>query len=153
MNIKEQIQKDFVIAMKAKDEVAKSALSGLKAKITEAEKTGGTSALSDSDVIKVINKAIKQREESQRIYSEAGRVELARKEADEAAVLSKYMPEKMSDAEIESAVREIIANHPRPVLTNPNALVGKTVGEFNKKYVGMADPTDVMNVIKRVVGQ
>ena len=63
MTLKEQIQKDFVVAMKAKDENAKSALSSLKAKITEAEKAGFSQNLNDEEVVKVLVKAIKQREE------------------------------------------------------------------------------------------
>ena len=79
MTIKERIQQDFILAMKAKDENAKSALSGVKSKITEAEKAKSNEALTDDEVIKVLTKAIKQREESQKIYEEAGREELARK--------------------------------------------------------------------------
>ena len=108
MTIKELIQSDFISALKNKDEIAKTALSGIKSKITEAEKANGNKELSDDDVIKVINKAIKQREESMKIYSEAGRIELATKEADEVIVLKKYMPVQMTEEEIEIAVREII---------------------------------------------
>jgi uncharacterized protein YqeY len=151
MTIKERIQSDFISAMKNKDEIAKIALSGVKAKITEAEKANGNNELSDDDVIKVINKAIKQREESMKIYGEAGRVELAAKEADEAIVLKKYMPAQMSEEEIETAVREIIQGF-EGVVTNQNALIGKTMGTFNKNYQGRADLTVVSSIIKKVVG-
>jgi len=87
--LKEKIQESFLIAFKAKDETAKSALSSIKAAITIAEKQDGLGDLSDDNVIKLINKAIKQREESQKIYEDAGRDELARKECDEASVLFK----------------------------------------------------------------
>jgi uncharacterized protein YqeY len=151
MTIKEKIQADFIAAMKAKNEIAKSALSTIKAKITEAEKANGNKELSDDEVIKVVNKAIKQREESALIYSEAGRPELASKELLELSVLMDYMPTQMTEDEIETAVREIIINL-SSVVTNRNALIGKTMGVFNKNYQGRADNKLVSEVIKKVAG-
>ena len=148
MTLKEQIQKDFITAMKNKDESTKSALSGLKSKITEAEKVNG-SELSDDDTLKIINKGIKQREESIRLFIDGGRPELAVKESEERIVLMNYLPVQMTDEEIEIAVREIIVG--LPTMTNANALSGKTMGEFNKKYQGKADSKRVSEIIKKVV--
>jgi len=148
MKLKEKIQNDFVIAMKAKDEIAKSALSGIKAKITEAEKVNGNSDLSDAEVIKVISKGIKQREESQKIFSDAGREEMARKEADEACVLRAYMPSQMTEAEIEEEVKKIME-----VIDaggNRNKLVGQTMGTFNKNFQGRAEASMVKNIIEKL---
>ena len=148
MKLKERIQNDFITAMKAKDEVAKTALSGIKAKITEAEKANGNSELSDAELIKVINKAIKQREEAQKIYSDAGREEMARKEADEACVLRNYMPSQMTEAEIEAEIKKIMA-----VIDaggNRNKLVGQTMGTFNKNFQGRADVSIVKNIIEKL---
>jgi hypothetical protein len=148
MTLKEQIQKDFITAMKNKDESTKSALSGLKSKITEAEKVNG-SELSDDDILKIINKGIKQREESIRLFIDGGRPELAVKESEERIVLMNYLPVQMTDEEIEMVVREIIVG--LPTMTNVNALSGKTMGEFNKKYQGKADSKRVSEIIKKVV--
>jgi len=148
MNLKEKIQKDFIVAMKAKDENAKAALSGIKAKITEAEKANGNSELSDAEVIKVINKAIKQREESQKIYEEAGRSEMAIIECDEACVLRNYMPSQMTESEIEVEIKKIMA-----VIDsggNRNKLVGQTMGTFNKNFQGRADVSTVKNIIEKL---
>jgi uncharacterized protein YqeY len=148
MTLKEQIQKDFITAMKNKDESTKSALSGLKSKITEAEKVNG-SELSDDDILKIINKGIKQREESIRLFIDGGRPELAVKESEERIVLMNYLPAQMTDEEIEITVREIIVG--LPTMTNANALSGKTMGEFNKKYQGKADSKRVLEVIKKII--
>lgn len=148
--LKETIQEHFVVAMKAKDENAKSALSGIKAKITEAEKANGNNELTDAEVIKVLTKAIKQRRESQEIYEKAGREELARKEADEALVLERYMPAQMTPQEISDALIEIMQGF-SGVITNPNALQGKTIGEFNKKYNGRADIGTVKMLLANLV--
>ena len=148
MKLKERIQNDFITAMKAKDEIAKTALSGIKAKITEAEKANGNTELSEDELIKVINKAIKQREESQKIYEDAGRAEMASKEADEACVLRAYMPSQMSESEIEEEVKKIMA-----VIDaggNRNKLVGQTMGTFNKNFQGRADASMVKNIIEKL---
>ena len=150
MTLKERIQSDFITAMKAKDENGKTALSGIKAKITEAEKANGNKELSDDEVIKVITKAIKQREESEKIYSDAGRDEMARKEADEACVLRVYMPTQMTPEEIGNALTEIMQGF-AGVITNPMALQGKTIGEFNKQYNGRADIGTVKEILTKLI--
>lgn len=148
--IKEKIQSDFIFAMKAKNEAEKSALSSIKAKITEGEKANGNKELSNDDVVKIINKGIKQREESAKIYSEAGRGELAAKELLELNVLMNYMPAQMTETEIEVAIREIITSIDHG--GNMNKLVGQTMGAFNKNYQGRADNKLVSEIIKRVAG-
>lgn len=150
MKLKDRIQNDFIVAMKAKDENAKIALSGLKAKITEAEKANGNVELSEDDLIKVINKAIKQREESEQIYQQAGRQDMAQKEADEVKVLRTYMPAQMTLEEIEPIVFDIIENL-KSVTANRNALIGKAMGEFNKNYQGKADLKVVSSVIHKIL--
>lgn len=150
MTIKEQIQQDFIAAMKAKDENVKTALSNIKAAITHAEKNEKTENLSDDGIIKVLAKAIKQREESQKIYENAGRSDLARKEFEEASVLRKYMPAKMSPQEIGDALTEIMQSF-SGVITNPMALQGKTIGEFNKRYNGRADIGTVKEILSKLI--
>lgn len=150
MTLKEQIQTEFVTAMKAKDEVAKSALSGLKAKITEAEKANGNVSLGDPEIVKVVSSAIKQRKQSVDAFEQAGRSDLAQNEKNEISVLEKFLPAQMSESDIEKEVREIISSMPE-VATNSNALQGKTMGMFNKKFPGQADPKLVMEIIKKVI--
>lgn len=150
MTLKEKIQADFITAMKAKDEVAKTALNSIKAAITVVEKSSNSAEIDDSEVTKIVIKAIKQREESQKIYEQAGRLELAEKEAAEAEVLRKYMPAQMTESEIESALREIIKDM-SGVITNPQALSGRAVGEFNKKFQGQADVAVVKSIVTKIV--
>lgn len=151
MTLKEKIQTEFVTAMKAKDEVAKSALSGLKAKITEAEKANGNISLGDTEIVKVVSSAIKQRKQSVEAFENAGRSDMAQSEKNEIMVLEKFLPSQMSPEDIEKEVREIISGMPE-VATNANALQGKTMGTFNKKFPGQADPKLVMEIIKKVTG-
>jgi len=150
MSIKAKVLADFIIAMKEKNEVGKAALSGLKAKITEAEKANGNTELNDAEIIKVINTAVKQRKESADAFTKGNRHDLAIKELAELDVLNKYLPAQMTEAEIEAAVREIIPTL-EGVATNPNVLSGKTMGAFNKQYPGRANAQVLKEVINRVI--
>jgi len=150
MKLKERIEADFITAFKAKDANAKAALSSIKAKITEAEKANPAFIATDDEVVKIINKAIKQREESIKMYETAGRQELAQKEADEAAVLRNYMPAQMTAQEIADALTGIL-NHLSVTIKNPQALQGKTIGEFNKQYQGRADIGTVKSILADLI--
>lgn len=148
MTIKERVNADFLSAMKNKDNDAKAALSSIKASITLAEKSNPNVEMTDADFLKIINKAIKQREESIEIFEKNGRHDLAVKESAEASVLRNYMPAQMSDKEVEEVLSEIMKSF-KNVITNKQALIGKTIGEFNKKYQGRAD----IGTVKKISSQ
>ena len=148
--IENKIQEDFIIAMKNKDENTKLALQGLKTKITEAEKEKGNTKLDDNEIIKLVTKMIKQREESILQYKSANRGDLVAKEEMEITALSKYMPEKFTDDEIAAKCNEIIETF-KGLNLNQNTLIGKTIGDFNKKYPGMADVNKIRNVIQTLL--
>lgn len=149
MTIKEKIEADFITAFKTKDINAKAALSGIKAKITEAEKSTPYFIATDSEVIKILNKAIKQREESAKIYETAGRRDLAGKEFDEVNILKEYMPNAMTTQEITDVLIKIMKDFTD--VKNNQALIGKTIGEFNKKYMGRADIGIVRHIANQLV--
>ena len=150
MTLREQINQDFITAMKARDENAKMALNSVKAAITVAEKGNGTWIATDEEIIKIVSKGIKQREESIKMYELACREELVKKEADEIAVLSKYMPAKMSAQEIGDALIEIMQSF-STTITNPAALQGRTIGEFNKRYNGRADIGTIKEILEKLI--
>jgi hypothetical protein len=151
MSLKEQIYSDFINAMKTQNQIAKASLSSVKAKIVEAEKSNPNWEPNDAEVLKIIIKAIKQREESQSIYEKACRVEQAQAESDEADVLRVYLPKPMSEENIEISIRGIVSDL-IGVVPNQQALVGKTLGEFNKRFNGRADISLVKKIIEKVVG-
>jgi uncharacterized protein YqeY len=148
MKLKEQIQSDFIEAMKSKNEIAKSAISGLKAKITEAEKVNGSTNSSDDVIVGIVTKAIKQRKESADAFIKGNRHDLVTKELAEIDVLSKYLPSQMTESEIETAVKEIMAGIDAG--GNMNKLVGQTMGMFNKKFQGRADNKLVSSIINKL---
>ena len=150
MTLKERIQTDYIQAMKAKNENAKSALNSVKAQITVAEKANANQSLDDVQVLKVLTSAIKQRKQSIDAFQLAGRIELVEKETAEMKVLESYLPKQMTDSEIESEVRLLMQSFPE-VSTNRNALIGKTMGAFTKQFPGKAEPQKVKAIIESLV--
>lgn len=149
MTIKEKIQEAFVNAMKSKNNVAKIALSGLKSKITEAEKVDGNVKITETDIVKIIVKSIKQREESSKLYKEANRIDLYEKEENEILVLKEFLPKQMTIDEIENSLRDILKTLDNDL--KPEVLKGKAIGQFNKLYNGMANIDDVKVTINNII--
>ena len=103
MALETQIQKDIMEAMKAKDTVRLNAVRSIKSGILLAKTAEGASKdLTDSDIIKIIQKLAKQRKEAAEQYSAAGRQELADNELAESKILETYLPKQLSEAEVEA---------------------------------------------------
>ena len=147
MKLKEKINADYIAAFKAKDTIGKSALSGLKSKILEAEKAGpaGTE-LSDADVLKIVIGTIKQRKQSVEEFTKANRMDLVEQELLELTPIEAYLPKQMDDKEIAEAVK-IIISELEDTNISVQALTGKAIGAFNKKFPGMANPIKVKEII------
>lgn len=151
MNLKSEIQTRYISAMKNGDTSAKNALASLKTKITEFEKQNGSVDASDNDVIKIISNQVKQRQQSFEAYDLAARKDLADREKDEMQVLQALLPPQMSTEEISEKLSKIVAALPEGIKNNPNALKGKTLGEFNKLFPGRADLTVVSSEISKII--
>jgi len=145
MKLKEQIQNDFVVAMKAKDQVTKNALSSLKSKITESEKLNSNQELTEEGILKVISNCIKQRKQSYDEFIKGNRLDLSENEKNEMLVLEKYMPKSLTKEEMEIEIKKILdslSDEP-----NINKKIGKTIGLFNKSFPGMSDANTVKEII------
>lgn len=149
--LKQKIQTDFITAMKNKDDDGKRALSGIKSKITEAEKLKGNVELSDDDVIKVIISAIKQRNQSTEEFTNANRLDLANRELSEIKVLETYLPKQMTLEEIENSLKTILEEFEPG--TNKQKLVGQTIGTFNKRFMGKADNKLVKEIVEKLTSE
>ena len=108
MTLKDKIVSDMTAAMKAKDAARTSTLRMVKAAIMNREKEGGA-ALTDEDVMKLLRSQLKQRRDSVEQYQKASRQDLVDKETAEIAVIEEYLPQAASEAEIEQAVADVIA--------------------------------------------
>ncbi len=143
MTIKAQIMQDMKAAMKAHDAPRLSALRLLLAAIKQREVDDRVEA-TDELVGGVISKLIKQRRDSVKQYSDAGRTDLAQKEQFEIDVLSVYMPKQMSDEEIAAIVKDAIAQ----TGASGMAAMGKVMGVVKGKCAGKADMGRVSALVK-----
>lgn len=135
--LSDQVTEDIKNAMRAKDTLALTTLRALKSAIKNSaiEKGGADAVLDDTEVTAVIRKQIKQRQDSITQYEQAGRTELAEKEKSEIVVLEKYLPAALSQAEIEQAVAEAIAE----TGASSKADMGKVMKVLQEKTGGRAD--------------
>jgi len=147
MGLKEQIGEDIKTAMKAKDKVRLQTVRGIKKAILEKEvelRPKGIDTLSEEQEITLLSQQAKQRRDSIEQFTNAGRDDLAEKESQELAIIETYLPEQVSDSEIESIIDEIIATSGAASIKD----LGKVMGPAMKKLKGKADGKKIQEVVK-----
>ena len=138
----------MVAAMKEKNAVRLASLRAIKAAILLAKTAeGGNGEVSDQDIVKIIQKLVKQRKESAQQYNDAGRPELAENELAEAAAMEVYLPKQLSDSELEAELAKIIAE---VGATKPQEM-GKVMGVATKKLAGLADGRAISAMVKKLL--
>ncbi len=146
-SLKDQLQSDLADAMRARDEVRKSALRMLIAAIKNTE-IEARKPLDDDAVVTVIQKQVKQRRESIVEFQKGGRQDLVDKESAEAAILETYLPEQASTDELEAAAVRLIAetgaSGPRDI--------GKVMPTLTKQFAGRADGRAISEIVRRLLG-
>jgi uncharacterized protein len=150
MSIKETIQSDIKDAMRAKDAAKLTPLRMLTAAIKQRE-VDERIELSDADITALIQKQIKQRRESIAAYEKGNRPELVASEAAEVLILEKYLPQQMSDAEIEAAIASAISET-GVAAGQGGAAMGKVMGVLKSKLAGKADMQKVSALLKAKLG-
>ncbi|GEC14631.1 GatB/YqeY domain-containing protein [Nitrobacter winogradskyi] len=134
-------------AMKARDERRLSTLRMVNSTIKNADieaRGQGKPPLADGDLLGLLQKMIKQRQESVELYEKGGREELAAQERAEIAVISAYLPKQMSDDDVKAAVAAIIAETGASGIKD----MGKVIGELKAKYAGQMDFGKASGVVK-----
>ena len=135
-------------AMKAKDAVRRDTLRNVKKVFLEAKTApGANDELSDADALKILQKLAKQGRESAEIFSQQGRADLADAEMAQVKVLEEYLPKQLSEAELESALRDIIS---QLGVTSPREM-GKVMGVATKLLAGKADGKAISATVKRLL--
>ena len=143
MTLVERITDDMKTAMKAKDSLALGAIRMLRAALKDKEIEVGKT-LEETDVIGVISKLIKQRKDSATQYIDAERPELAEKENAEIKVLEVYLPEQMSDNEVNALIQSAIAETGASSMKD----MGAVMGIVRPKAAGKADMGKISGLIK-----
>ncbi len=135
MSLEKQINDDIKKAMKAGDKAAMRALRAVKSAIQLAKAEKGTQTLSAEREMAILQKQVKQRKDSLAIYERENRTDLAQKEAEEIAVLERYLPQPLSEEELEAALKRIISE----VGASSMKDMGKVMGRATKELAGRAD--------------
>lgn len=148
MALFEQISKDIVAAMKAKDKVSLEALRNIKKVFIEAKTAPGASdELDDAVAMKLLHKLAKQGHDAADLYVSQNRQDLADAELAQVKVIESYLPQPMSTEEIEAVVKEIIAQ------TGASSIkeMGKVMGVASKQLAGKADGKAISEAVKRLL--
>lgn len=149
MSLSTKIMDAMKVAMKAKDQESLQALRSVKAAILLAQTESGVKEELSEDVeIKLLQKLVKQRKDSAALYSEQNREDLAAPELAEAMVIEQFLPEQLSEEEIEKLVVEAIAQ------TGASAMgdMGKVMGIVSGKAAGRADGKTISMIVKQKLG-
>ena len=139
MGLRAQINSALKTAMKEKDSVRLGTLRLINAAIKDQDiaKRGGEddAGVSDADILNILGKMSKQRQESVRAYEEGGRLDLAEQEREEIVIIEEFMPKQLSDEEVEAAIDAAIADVGATSIRD----MGKIMGQLKKKYTGQMD--------------
>ncbi|MGB2088020.1 MAG: GatB/YqeY domain-containing protein [Psychroflexus salarius] len=146
MSLEKQVMEKMKAAMKAKDSVALGSLRSIKNELLKAKTSSGSAEeLSEADELKLLQKLVKQRKESAQVYKEQGREDLVEAELSEAKIIETFLPEQLSEEEIEAKVKAIITE------VNAEGMkdMGKVMGLASKQLAGKADGKTISKVVKQ----
>ena len=145
MSLQVQIMSALKDAMKSKDQTALTALRAVKSAILLVQtESGAKEELSEDQELKILQKQVKQRKDSAAIYLEQGREDLAAPELAEAEVISQFLPEALTDEEIEKIVVMTIEKVGAEGMKD----MGKVMGMVSKELAGQADGKTISNIVK-----
>ena len=144
MGLQQLVMDQMKTAMKAKDTVALESLRAIKSALLLA-KTSGEGELSEEEEVKLVQKLVKQRKDSAAIFSEQGREDLAAPELAQVAVLEQFLPEQLTDEEIEKVVVQTITQTGATSMKD----MGKVMGMVSKELSGQADGKTISKIVKK----
>jgi uncharacterized protein YqeY len=150
MNLEEKVMAEMKDAMKSKNEAALRGLRAIKAEIIKAKtEPGANGAISPGAENKLLQKMMKQRKDSLDIYRAQNREDLAKKEEEEIAVIERFLPRQMSEAELTEALKKIIEE----VGAASPADMGKVMGAATKQLAGKADGKAISIAVKDLLNK
>lgn len=148
MGLEQQIMVELKAAMLAKNEAALRGLRAIKSAILLVKTSEVGKELTEEDEMKLLQKLVKQRKESVEIYQTQNRADLAETELQEIAVIEKFLPQMLSEAEVTAALKEII----KQVGATSAGEMGKVMGAATKHFAGKADNKMVSAIVKQLLG-
>jgi hypothetical protein len=151
MGLRDTLMDDVKAAMKAGEKVRLSTIRLIQAAIKDKDieaRSQGKGQLTDDDVLSLMQRMVKQRQESIAIYTQAGRNELAAGEQAEVDVISAYMPKQMDEARMKAAIAAVIAETGAAGMKD----MGKVIGALKAKYAGQMDFAKASQLVKATLG-
>ena len=143
--LEEKILNDYKDAMKARDSLKSSVLSFLRADMLNQATAKKKATLDDAEIIAVIKKQIKQRQDSIEQFTKGARLEMADKEKKEWEILKAYLPPELSESQIKSLIEEVIASTGASTAKD----MGRVMKELNAKIAGQADGQLVSELVRQ----
>ncbi|WP_108801984.1 MULTISPECIES: GatB/YqeY domain-containing protein [unclassified Aquimarina] len=145
MSLQAKVMTAMKEAMKAKDTNALTSLRAIKSAILLAQtESGAKEELTEDQELKLLQKLVKQRKDSATIFTEQGRDDLAQPEIDQAQVIEQFLPEQMSEEEIEKVIVDIIAKTGASGMKD----MGKVMGMASGQLTGKADGKTISTIVK-----
>ena len=148
MSLQTKVMDALKEAMKAKDTIALESLRAIKSAILLAKTEAGAAAeLAEEEELKLLQKLVKQRKDSAALYAQQGRNDLAEPELAQVAVIEKFLPKQLSEAEVTEAVKAIIAE----VGATAAKDMGKVMGVATKQLAGKTDGKVISAIVKSLL--
>ena len=148
MNLETQIMAEMKDAMKSKNEAGLRGLRAIKAEIIKAKTDPGANGIiTEEGELKLLQKLVKQRKDSLEIFTQQNRPDLAVKEQEEIAIIEKFLPKQMSEAELIESLKVIMAE----VGAVSAADLGKVMGVASKQLAGKADGKAISAAVKQLL--
>lgn len=148
MTLFDKISEDIKAAMKARDKVRLETLRNIKKVFLEAKTApGANDELSDADAMKILQKLAKQGRESAQTYIDNGRSDLAEGENAQADIIEEYLPEPLTESEIEAIVKDIISS----VGARSMKDMGRVMGQASASLAGQADGRVISTIVKKLL--
>jgi len=146
MSLQNKVMEQLKNAMKAKDTVALESLRAIKSAILLAQtESGAKEKLAESEELKLLQKLVKQRKDSAAVYKEQGRDDLAQPELDQVTIIEQFLPEALSEEEIEKVVVMTIESVGASGIKD----MGKVMGIVSKELAGQADGKTISTIVKK----
>lgn len=148
MSLELKINEDIKQAMRDKNKLRLEALRAIKSEVLLAKTSKSGDSFSEEDEIKLLQKMVKQRKDSAQIYKDQGREDLADPELAQVEIIQDFLPAQMSEAELEEAVKAIIAQTGASSMAD----MGKVMGIASKQLAGKSDGKSISAMVKKLLG-
>ncbi|CAZ94854.1 GatB/YqeY domain-containing protein [Zobellia galactanivorans] len=145
MGLQQKVMEQMKAAMRAKDAVALESLRAIKSALLLAQTSGTGGEMTEEEEVKLVQKLVKQRKDSAAIFKEQGREDLAEPELAQVAVIEQFLPEQLTEEEIEKVVVQTID------ATGASGMkdMGKVMGMVSKELAGQADGKTISAIVKQ----